>query len=41
VMVVVGSRSLNWLEKAIRGGVSSSVVRYTRCPVLVVHEDDA
>jgi nucleotide-binding universal stress UspA family protein len=40
VMVVVGSRRLNWLEEAIREGVSSSVVRYTSCPVLVVHEDD-
>ncbi len=40
-MVVVGSRRLNWLEEAIRGGVWSSVVRYTRCPILVVHEDDA
>ena len=39
-MVVVGSRGLNWLEEAIRGSVSSSVVRDARCPVLVVHEDD-
>ncbi len=40
-MVVLGSRGLNWLEEAIRGSVSSSVVRDARCPVLVVHEDDA
>jgi nucleotide-binding universal stress UspA family protein len=40
-MVVVGSRGLNWLEEAIKGSVSSSVVRDARCPVLVVHEDDA
>lgn len=40
-MVVVGSRGLNWLEEVIKGSVSSSVVRDARCPVLVVHEDDA
>ena len=40
-MVVVGSRGLNWLEEAIKGSVSSSDVRDARCPVLVVHEDDA
>ena len=40
-IVVVGSRGLNWLAEAIKGSVSSSVVRDARCPVLVVHEDDA
>ena len=40
-MVVVGSGGLNWMEEALRDSVSSSVVREARCPVLVVHEDDA
>ena len=38
-LVVVGSRGLNRLQYALKGSVSSTVVREAYCPVLVVHGD--
>lgn len=37
-MIVVGSRGKSTLERALMGSDSESVVRYARCPVLVVRE---
>lgn len=39
-MVVVGNRGLGPLQYAVRGSVSSTVVREADCPVLVVRADD-
>ncbi len=38
-LVVVGSRGLSRLQYALQGSVSSTVVRESHCPVLVVHGD--
>lgn len=38
-LVVVGSRGLNRIQYALKGSVSSTVVREAYCPVLVVHGD--
>lgn len=38
-LVVVGSRGLGPLKRALMGSVSTSVVRHAHCPVLVVRED--
>ena len=35
-LVVMGSRGLSRLDRALMGSVSDSVVRHARCPVLVV-----
>jgi nucleotide-binding universal stress UspA family protein len=35
-LVVVGSRGLGGIRKALMGSVSDSVVRHAHCPVLVV-----
>jgi nucleotide-binding universal stress UspA family protein len=35
-MVVVGSRSLGGVRRALMGSVSQSVVRHAHCPALVV-----
>jgi nucleotide-binding universal stress UspA family protein len=35
-LVVVGARGLTPLKRAVRGSVSTSIVRYAPCPVLVV-----
>jgi nucleotide-binding universal stress UspA family protein len=35
-MIVVGSRGLGGIRRALMGNVSDSVVRYAHCPVLVV-----
>src|SRR5688572_10550791 len=35
-LVVVGSRGLSGLKRALMGSVSASVVRHAHCPVLVV-----
>jgi nucleotide-binding universal stress UspA family protein len=38
-LVVVGSRGVGPLRRALMGSVSTSVVRHAHCPVLVVRED--
>jgi len=35
-LVVVGSRGLGGVRRALMGSVSDSVVRHAHCPVLVV-----
>jgi nucleotide-binding universal stress UspA family protein len=35
-MIVMGSRGLGGIRRALMGGVSDSVVRHAHCPVLVV-----
>jgi nucleotide-binding universal stress UspA family protein len=37
-LIVVGSRGLGPLRRALMGSVSDSVVRHAHCPVLVVRE---
>jgi nucleotide-binding universal stress UspA family protein len=37
-MIVVGSRGLGGVQRALMGSVSNSVVRHAHCPVLVVRE---
>jgi nucleotide-binding universal stress UspA family protein len=37
-LIVLGSRSLGRLRRALMGSVSDSVVRHAHCPVLVVRE---
>ena len=39
-VVVVGSRGLGGLRRALMGSVSDSVVRHAHCPVFVVRGDD-
>ena len=38
-LVVVGSRGLGGLRRALMGSVSDSVVRHTHCPVMVVRKE--
>ena len=38
-MVVIGSRGLGGIRRALVGSVSESVARHAHCPVLVVRED--
>ena len=41
-IVVVGSRGLGGVRRALMGSVSDSVVRHAHCPVMVVRmEEDA
>jgi nucleotide-binding universal stress UspA family protein len=40
-MVILGSRGLGGIRRALMGGVSDSVVRHARCPVLVVRREKA
>jgi nucleotide-binding universal stress UspA family protein len=40
-LVVLGSRGLGGIRRALLGSVSYSVVRHAHCPVLVVREKDA
>jgi nucleotide-binding universal stress UspA family protein len=35
-LIVIGSRGLGGLRRALMGSVSDSVVRHAHCPVLVV-----
>jgi nucleotide-binding universal stress UspA family protein len=39
--IVIGSRGLGALSRALMGSVSESVVRHARCPVFVVRGDGA
>src|SRR3712207_4330975 len=39
-LVVVGSRGLGPIRRALMGSVSNSVVRYAHCPVLVVRDGE-
>lgn len=39
-LIVVGSRGLGLLNRALMGSVSSSVVRHAHCPVLVVRDGE-
>jgi nucleotide-binding universal stress UspA family protein len=39
-LVVVGSRGLGGIRRALMGTVSDSVVRYAHCPVLVVRKEE-
>lgn len=38
-LVILGSRGLGGIRRAMMGGVSDSVVRHARCPVLIVRQD--
>ena len=40
VRLVVGSRSLDEIRRALMGSLSNSVVRYAHCPVLVVRSEE-
>jgi nucleotide-binding universal stress UspA family protein len=40
-MVVIGSRGLGAFGRAVMGSVSSGVVHHARCPVVIVHTQDA
>jgi nucleotide-binding universal stress UspA family protein len=40
-MVVVGSRGMGALGRAMLGSISSGLVHYAHCPVAVVHADEA
>jgi len=39
-LVVVGSRGLGGIKRALMGSVSDSVMRHAHCPVLVVREEE-
>ena len=39
-LIVMGSRGLGGVRRALMGSVSDSVVRHAHCPVLVVREED-
>ena len=39
-LIVVGSRGLGGLRRALMGSVSDSVVRHAHCPVLVVRKEE-
>lgn len=39
-LIVVGSRGLSGMRRALMGSVSGSVVRHAHCPVLVVRRED-
>ena len=39
-LIVVGSRGLGGVRRALMGSVSDSVVRHAHCPVLVVRKED-
>jgi nucleotide-binding universal stress UspA family protein len=39
--IVMGSRGLGALKRALMGSVSESVVRHAHCPVFVVRTDGA
>ena len=39
-LIVVGSRGLGGIRRALMGSVSDSVVRHARCPVMVVRREE-
>ena len=39
-LIVVGSRGLGGIRRALMGSVSDSVVRHAHCPVLVVRKEE-
>ena len=39
-LIVIGSRGLGGMRRALMGSVSDSVVRYAHCPVLVVRNQE-
>jgi nucleotide-binding universal stress UspA family protein len=39
-LIVLGSRGLGGVKRALMGSVSDSVVRHAHCPVLVVRKED-
>jgi nucleotide-binding universal stress UspA family protein len=39
-LIVIGSRGLGGIRRALIGSVSDSVVRHAHCPVLVVRKED-
>jgi nucleotide-binding universal stress UspA family protein len=39
-LIVLGSRGLGGVKRALMGSVSDSVVRHSHCPVLVVRKED-
>ena len=39
-LIVVGSRGLSGIRRALIGSVSDSVVRHAHCPVLVVRKEE-
>jgi nucleotide-binding universal stress UspA family protein len=40
-LIVMGSRGLGGVRRALMGSVSDSVVRHAHCPVLVVRQEKA
>jgi nucleotide-binding universal stress UspA family protein len=40
-LIVVGSRGLSAVRRALMGSVSSSVVQHAHCPVLVVRQEES
>jgi nucleotide-binding universal stress UspA family protein len=38
-LIVMGSRGLGGVRRALMGSVSDSVVRHAHCPVLVVRQE--
>jgi len=38
-LVVLGSRGLGGIRRALLGSIAESVVRHARCPVLIVRKD--
>jgi nucleotide-binding universal stress UspA family protein len=38
-LIVMGSRGLGRIRRALMGSVSDSVVRHAHCPVMVVREE--
>jgi nucleotide-binding universal stress UspA family protein len=38
-LIVMGSRGLGGIRRALMGSVSDSVVRHAHCPVMVVREE--
>jgi len=39
-LIVLGSRGLGGLKRALMGSISDSVVRHAHCPVMVVRKED-
>jgi nucleotide-binding universal stress UspA family protein len=39
-LIVMGSRGLGGIRRALMGSVSEKVVRHAHCPVMVVREEE-